>query len=408
MDLLIALGFEAIITEIRANFSLMKPCYLALALAALTISSCKKDDNTPSESVTNQQVVNQYADVVLATYTDALNGAVILQTAVNAFVTAPSDATLTATKNAWLAARLPYGRSEAFRFYGGPIDVEPDGPEGLINSWPMDESYVDYVIGDANAGIINRPVDFPSIDETVLSASNQADAEEDVSTGWHAIEFLLWGQDTSIAGPGTRPFTDFVTGAGATASNQDRRREYLVAVTNLLVENLQTVLNQWKTSGAYRAEFTAAANVNSSLQLLLTGIGKFAKGELGGERMKAYITKEQEDEQSCFSDNTTNDHIAGQEGIMNVYYGKYTKVDGTTIDGPGVNDLVQAKDASANSALTTALDAAYAAVKAIPAPFDQAIKPTTGNKVEDASVKVQAEGDAIVVAAKAIGITVTL
>ncbi len=384
----------------------MRFSVVALGLAALSISSCKKDDNKSSQSVTNQQVVTQYADVVLATYTDVLAEATKLQTAINAFVANPGESTLAAAKAAWIEARMPYGRSEAFRFYGGPIDAEPNGPEGLINSWPMDEAFVDYTVDDPNSGIINDPDNFPSINESVLEASNQSAAEEDVSTGWHAIEFLLWGQDLSASGPGNRPYTDFVD--GGTASHQDRRREYLTAVTNLLVENIQSVLDQWKAGGTYRVSFTAAANADQSLQALLTGIGKFAKGELGGERMKAYITHEQEDEQSCFSDNTTNDHIAGQEGIMNVYYGKYTKLDGTVIDGPGVNDLVNAKDPSANEAMISALDAAYAAVKAIPAPFDQAILVTTNNKVEDASKKVQAEGDKIVVAAKAIGISVTL
>jgi putative iron-regulated protein len=301
---------------------------------------------------------------------------------------------------------MPYGRTEAFRFYGGPIDVETGGPEGLINSWPMDEAFVDYVEGNDNAGIINNTVDYPSIDAAVLEAANQANAEEEVSTGWHAIEFLLWGQDKSATGPGTRPYTDYVE--GGTAENQARRGEYLKAVTDLLIDHLQGLADAWKEGGSYRSQFTNASQVASSLQALLTGLGKFAKGELGGERMKAYITKEQEDEHSCFSDNTTNDHIAGQEGIMNVYYGKFTKTDGTVTDGPGIDDLVKQKDTSENATMVAALDAAYAAVKAIPAPFDQAILVTTDNKVEDASKKVQAEGDEMVVAAQKLGVTITL
>ncbi|MEO8582759.1 MAG: imelysin family protein [Flavitalea sp.] len=384
---------------------------LCLAALVLTISNCKKDNDPPitgNEPVTAQLVAAQYATVVLSTYTDAAASALLMQTAIRAFVSNPSAETLTAAKTAWLAARAPYGRSEAFRFYGGPIDAEPGGPEGLMNSWPMDEAYVDYVNGDAGAGIINHPTEFPEITETVLEDVNQTNAEEEVSTGWHAIEFLLWGQDTSATGPGARPYTDYVTGAGGTASNQDRRGQYLNIVTDLLVENLQYLVDQWKVGGTYSTTFTASANADASLQMLLTGIGKFAKGELGGERMKAYITREQEDEHSCFSDNTTNDHIYGQEGIMNVYYGKYTKLDGTVIDGPGIDDLVKQKSATINTAMTTALDEAYAAVKAIPAPFDQAILVTTDNKVEAASKKVQAEGDEVVVAAQSIGITVTL
>jgi putative iron-regulated protein len=387
--------------------------YLFLGVVFLSIlGSCSKDDDdnspAPPEQITKQDVVNQYAKVVFETYNDALASAKDMQAAINSFADDPTDDNFTAAKNAWLEARAPYGRSEAFRFYGGPIDVDPGGPEGLMNSWPMDEAYVDYVDGDADAGIINDPTTFPSIDETVLEAANQSDAEEEVSTGWHAIEFLLWGQDLDAAGTGHRPYTDYIVGAGGTAANQDRRGQYLKAVTNLLVENLQSLVDQWKEGGSYRTQFTASTSVENSLQLLLTGIGKFASGELGGERMKAYITKEQEDEHSCFSDNTTNDHIYGEEGIINVYYGKYTKVNGDVIDGPGIDDLVKAANPAANDGMVSAIDAAYAAVKAIPAPFDQAILATSDNKVEDASHKVQAEGDQIVVVAQALGYTVTL
>lgn len=379
---------------------------LSVGVIILAVSCNKNDDPIPAVGITEQQVVEQYATIVSETYNDAYNEAVKMQTALNAFVASPSDITLQAAKTAWLAARAPYGRTEAFRFYGGPIDVEPGGPEGLMNAWPMDEAYVDYVVGDDGAGIINDPAGYPTLSETVLEAANQANAEEEVSTGWHAIEFLLWGQDLSTTGQGTRPYTDFV--AGGTAENQVRRGEYLLAVTDLLLQNLQSLVDAWKTGGAYRTQFTTAANANASLQLLLTGIGKFAKGELGGERMKAYITKEQEDEHSCFSDNTTNDHIYGHEGIMNVYYGKYTKVDGTVIDGYGIDDLVKAKSTTENDAMVAALDAAYTAVKAIPAPFDQAILVATGNKVQDASIKVQAVGDQVVLAAAAIGISIAL
>ena len=388
----------------------MRYSLVGIGLIIFSLSSCKKDDAPPvvNTDVTAQAVVSQYAVVALSTYTDALSEGIKMQIAIHSFVEDPTAESLAAAKTAWLSARAPYGRTEAFRFYGGPIDAEPGGPEGLMNSWPMDEAYVDYVEGDATAGIINHATEYPTIDETILEAENQNNAEEEVSTGWHAIEFLLWGQDRSTTGPGDRPYTDYIEGAGGTAENQVRRGEYLLAVTDLLVENLSYLVDQWKNGGTYSTSFTASANVNTSLTNLLTGIGKFAKGELGGERMKAYITKEQEDEQSCFSDNTTNDHIYGQEGIMNVYYGKYTTLSGTVLDGPGIDDLVKAKDAAKNTTMSTALDEAYAAVKAVPAPFDQAILVATDNKVEAASKKVQAEGDEIVVAAQAIGVTVTL
>jgi putative iron-regulated protein len=166
-------------------------------------------------------VAKHYAHLVLASYDDTLAGALTLQKAVQALAAAPSDENLKAARKAWLDAREFYGQTEAFRFYGGPID-DKNGPEGRINAWPMDESYVDYVKDAPNAGIINnRKV---VISKKQLSSLNERNGEENIATGWHAIEFLLWGQDLSTTGPGNRSFEDFVDGK---KPNADRRRQYL-------------------------------------------------------------------------------------------------------------------------------------------------------------------------------------
>ena len=133
---------------------------------------------------------------------------------------APSQATLDAARKSWLAAREFYGQTEAFRFYGGPIDGD-NGPEGRMNGWPMDESYVDYVEGKPNAGFINNPKF--KLSKASLAKANEHGGEENISTGWHAIEFLLWGQDLSETGPGDRPFDDYVKGKGR---NAERRAQY--------------------------------------------------------------------------------------------------------------------------------------------------------------------------------------
>ena len=113
------------------------------------------------------------------------------------------DATLAAAKQAWLTARDDYLPTEAFRFYDGPIDNPEDGPEGQINAWPMDEAYVDYVADDAErpASSTTRP-STPRSPPTCSSRPNEKGGETNISTGWHAIEFLLWGQDPTTGQPG--------------------------------------------------------------------------------------------------------------------------------------------------------------------------------------------------------------
>ncbi|MCA9572117.1 MAG: iron-regulated protein, partial [Myxococcales bacterium] len=166
--------------------------------------------------------VSNYAAIVEATYADTLAGAKALDAAVGAFVAAPSDTTLADARDAWRASRVPYLQTEVFRFYEGPIDDPETGPEGLLNAWPLDEHYIDYVEGDPDTGIVNGT---EPLDGATLEALNEVGGEKNIATGYHAVEFLLWGQDHSDTGPGDRPYTDYVTDGSGTAANQQRRAD---------------------------------------------------------------------------------------------------------------------------------------------------------------------------------------
>lgn len=384
----------------------MKKFIIPVILLGLMSACSSDDDDISSVDPLRQQVVENYASLVLANYTDAISTAKILQTQVNAFLAAPTAKGLEDCKTAWLNSRVPYLQTEAFRFYDGPIDASADNFEGLINAWPLDEAYIDYVSDDAKAGVINNLTAYPTITEAVLLSDNEKNGETDVKVGYHAIEFLLWGQDLYKDSPGKRPYTDYVT--GGTASNQVRRGQYLKIVTDLLVKDLQSVSAQWETTGAYRKDFTAAANVEQSLINIFNGMGKLTKGELSGERMTVLLaSKDQEDEHSCFSDNTKNDFIYDEAGIYNVYLGKYTKADGTVFDGPGLNDLVLAKNAAVNTTMIAKLDASVAAIKAIPAPVDQSVT-TSPDSFKAAITALRTQADQLSVAAQAIGISLTI
>ena len=188
--------------------------------------------------------------------------------AIDTFLANPTPATLEAAKRAWLLARDDYGPTEAFRFYGGPIDNEETGPEGLLNAWPMDESYIDYVEGNPNAGIINMPDEYPTIDSDLIVSLNEEGGETNVSTGWHAIEFLLWGQDLNPTGPGARPVEDYTTN-----ENADRRGQYLAVASDTLLGHLQDMVDAWAPGGGnYRAEFESL-DKDAALAHIITGIG---------------------------------------------------------------------------------------------------------------------------------------
>ena len=342
---------------------------LLLLTCIIPLVSCDKNKDDNIEQF-KKEALTQYSKIVLASYDDSYNTAVLLKQTIDAFLAAPSEAGFQACKVAWLAARVPYNQTDAFRFYGGPID-DADGPEGFLNAWPVDESFIDYVQGNPNAGIINNPGAQPVISKQLLIGLNELFSEASIFTGYHAIEFLLWGQDLSAGGPGARPYTDFVIGSGGTAANQDRRAQYLQVVTELLLENLNQVRQEWQPDAAYPQELLNSNPIKESIGLVFLGLKEFTRNELAGERMFVAIdTKDQEHEHSCFSDDTTNDLRNNLKGVKNVYFGTYKKVDGSTLSGRSFSDLAETIDRSKADATRAAFVDAEAKVNAIPAPFD--------------------------------------
>lgn len=379
-----------------------------LLVSLLLLTACGDGDPV---GPTRAEVIANHADVVHATYVDALRGATNLEAKLTALVAAPSAARLDAARRAWLAAREPYGQTEAFRFADGPID-DADGPEGRINAWPMDEAYLDYVEGAAAAGIINTPTIVLDRD-TLLGLDGGAmgdvtglgatfDEDKAITTGYHTLEFLLWGQDRDADGPGTRPWQDFVVGGEATAPNGDRRGQVLTLAAAILVEDLEGLVSAWAPSGPYRATWLALPE-DEALARMLSSLGILAKGELASERIDvALSTLDQEDEHSCFSDNTHRDIYLNARGIENVWRGRYE-----WIDGPGLDALVRQADPLVADAVEAALGTTTEAILRIPTPFDQAIRVngSPGWLAADAAVTALfAQADATVDAGTALGL----
>jgi putative iron-regulated protein len=356
---------------------------LLSALVASTLLSCKKDDDnndTQEGPSTQEQAVSTYSRIVEASYADAVSTAKDLQTAINNFVAAPSADGLETAKQAWIDCRVPYGQTEPYRFYDGPIDNAVDGPEGQINAWPLDENYIDYVDGDSDAGIINNSGYI--ITKANLVKTNADNVAEDdsgtfVVTGYHAIEFMLWGQDLtapSVKESGQRSYTDYTT-----LTNYERRKDYLKFIAEILVDDLESIHDQWKDGADYRTSFES--NTKVALFNILTGVGELAGPELGGERMRtAYDVagisggvEGQEDEHSCFADNTHNDIILNFKGCANIMKGSYTTVANETVSGTSLLDVIREFDAEKATMLEEQIDAAVSANDEIDNPFDDAL-----------------------------------
>ena len=378
---------------------------LLVVVVAMTAFGCYRVGDGGEEVDVKRQAVENYADGVHALYSKSLSSTVQMDGAIDAFLADPTPASLEAAKRAWLLARDDYGPTEAFRFYGGPIDNEEDGPEGLINAWPLDEAYIDYVEGDPDAGIVNMTEQYPEITADLIVSLNEEGGEENVSTGWHAIEFLLWGQDLNAIGPGARPADDYTT-----AKNADRRGIYLATASDVLVGHMQGLVDAWAPGRSnYRATFLALDD-DEALTHIITGIGELSRGELAGERMTvAYQERSQEDEHSCFSDNTTADIVGNALGIQMVLMGEYGSVSGI-----GILDVVAEEDSDLAETLKAQVAASVNLANNIPAPFDNHLTDTVPDSAPGRSAvlrtieSLENQTDTIVSAATAIGITISV
>ena len=327
-------------------------------------------------------VVLAYADIAQAIYEDSAEAARGLEAAVKGLTGDPSKKTLEAARAAWLAARVPYMQSEVFRFGNAIVD----GWEGRVNAWPLDEGLIDYVdrasYGEASdenpwytANIIANPeikvggkdIDARVIDAKLLRGLQEAgDIEANVATGYHAIEFLLWGQDLNGTGPGAgdRPWTDYARGAACTHGNCDRRAQYLTVATKLLVADLDWMAAQWAPGGAARE--TVLDNPESGIAAIVTGIGSLSYGELAGERIKlGLLLHDPEEEHDCFSDDTHDSHYYDVVGIENVYAGTYRRIDGSEVKGPGLGALVAARAPELDAKMRADLAATHDSVAAL-------------------------------------------
>lgn len=379
----------------------MKKTVLALALGVslLAVSSqsyagIATTETTPAET---RVIAEKYATLVYKDYTNTYNDAVKLQTAIDAFLAEPTDKNLSAAKDAWLVSRNSYGQTEAFRFYEGPIDYVDaqgnEGPEGRLNAWPLDEAYIDYVQGNPQAGIVNNPG--VKITKTSLTDKNQSGDEVEVSTGYHAIEFLLWGQDLSLESAGMRPASDY-----ADTPENERRRTYLKVVTDLLVDDLQFLVSEWAPGqDNFAKDFVRD---EQALLKIMTGLVTLSGFELASERMATSLDSgDQEDEHSCFSDNTHNDFIYNAQGVFNVFFSS------------GIYEMLKTKDHDLAEEIEDQLKETKKLIAAIPHPIDREVLSSPAGsearaKMEAAIASLQKQADMFKQAGEIFGVEVAI
>ena len=300
---------------------MMRIASLARPVALVALGVCLGLPPAAAES-SAKDVLKNYADIAAAGYADSLATAKNLQLAVNQLLANPTDQNMLAARAAWVAARIPYMQTEAYRF-GNTI---VDDWEGKVNSWPLDEGLIDYVVRRPTAPSRPRtsftpPTSSPTprspsaarssntskITKELLADKLQeaGGVEANVATGYHAVEFLLWGQDLNGTGPGNgnRPASDYDT-KKCTGGHCDRRAQYLTRRHRPAGRRPAWMAAQWAPGGEARKTIEDGS-AEAGLTAILTGLGSLSYGELAGERMKlGLMIHDPEEEHDCFSDNT--------------------------------------------------------------------------------------------------------
>ncbi|MEI9951284.1 MAG: imelysin family protein [Pseudomonadota bacterium] len=356
-------------------------------------------------------VVKTYAANLAAGYNDAVQDEKDFKVVVDKFLADPTQKKLEAARTSLARSARSLHADRGRALYDGPIDVDPPNNEGLVNSWPLDEAYIDYTttldeqgdpVVDETVGIINRPDLLPNITAAGLDELNAAGGDENISAGYHAVEFLLWGQALNETGPGERPASDY--DPDGPRANAERRGQYLSVAIDGIIGHLQDVADGWTPTAEYRVGFEAAPD--ESLTKIFTGLAKFSKGELAGERIRAaYVSKERHDQHDCFSSKTLTDYTRDAIGIQNMYLGNYE-----SHDGPGLDELVRAVDPEEDAKLQELLQASIDAIQAIPEPFEDSIAgadTSPGRKAIQAAINaLSAQGDEFGIAAAKLGLSI--
>ena len=299
-----------------------------------------------SPTVNPQAVLAGYRTMAHAGYLEALAATERLQEAIAKLDASPGPDTLEAARAAWRAAREPYSRTEALRFGNAVVDDW----QQRVNAWPIDEGFIDYVadgyvaaadnpyarlnlIAADRVRIAGRTLNTEPMRRIVLEqAQNLSRISTNVATGYHAIEFMLWGQDLHGTGPGAgeRPWTDFAREAGACTDGLraapqrhcQRRRAFMRELTERLRRDLRDMAFKWGPQSGSFGDRLVEGDPRAGLRRMLHGLVTMGGEELAGRRMQTPLrTHSQEHEQDCFSDDTHNSLRANAQGIEDFYYG---------------------------------------------------------------------------------------
>ncbi len=387
----------------------------AAAILAACGGSDSKNNNSGNKDLP-QDIAQNYRAMAGAVYSDSLSTAEDFQDAVDVFLADPTEQNLEAARTEYKEMRVPYQQSEIMRWDEGIAGegVGDEGPasvddwEGQVNAWPLDEAQIEDII---SGGASSEDITTSLLVDKNGALPDGTEDEANVTTGVHAVEFMLWDRDEEAKGPGQRAASEFASlssCAGTFTTEACRNSKYLEVATQLLVDDLSDMAAEW-TAEAANTEGTLAYNFlesDSQGDYILQAIASMAVGELGGARLSAGLWRDasvletltpdegetfkagdHEEEHDCFSDLS---HVAvyyNFQGIKNALNGSYTALDGTVVSGASFGDYINSVYSAGYEDLVDKLDAVEVELKKV---YDAGERETNAVSFDDIIAASQA------------------
>ena len=177
----------------------------------------------------------------------------------------------------------------------------------------------------------------------------------------------------------------------------------------MVIDDLNSLVVAWNATNpdSYAAKFKSFSD-QEALGRILTSLATLSEFELAAERIATGLDSgDQEDEQSCFSDNTLNDVIYDQRGIRNVYFGIYGNV-----AGAGLDTLVASLAPNLNTKMIAALNHTDETISQLNYPYDSILASPEDSRARaeaEAVIKaLQAQSDVIKEIGKLLGVKVVV
>ena len=329
--------------------------FLSVALS-LVFLSCGGSDS--ENRVDTNAVLSDLAHkVILDDYQQLLDRGLDLEGAIDTLSGDITSANVENAREAWRAAREPWESSEGFLY--GPVDTE--GIDPSIDSWPVDTSGIEAVIGSGE-----------EID------TQYAAHLDGTLKGYHTMEYLLF---TIGGGSVTADET------AAYLAADPRLVQYLKAIIVDFNAQVGKLVVFWSPGECdYAGELAAAGQGSSVYPTLKAGLEEVVNGilgiahEVGNEKLNVPFSEQDPVfVESRFSANSITDFTNNILSIDRIYFGRNGSL--------SLSDIVEDINPPVNDDVRKAIDEAVEAINDIPEPFnesllDPALAPVIQNAID--------------------------